>query len=48
MDICDRVKETTTGPRDCMKSIAKRLNNENPRVVLQTIVVSLHCNLFNK
>lgn len=40
MDICDRVKENNSGPRDCLKSIARRLNSENPRVVLQAITVS--------
>lgn len=40
MDICDRVKENNSGPRDCLKSVARRLNSENPRVVLQTITVS--------
>lgn len=43
MDICDRVKESAVGPRDCLKSIAKRLNSENPRVVLQAVTLLDAC-----
>ncbi|KAK4316073.1 hypothetical protein Pmani_012717 [Petrolisthes manimaculis] len=43
MDICDRVKENNTGPRDCLKSIVKRLNSENPRVVLQAVTLLDAC-----
>lgn len=40
MDICDKVKESNTGPKDCLKSLVKRLNSENPRIVLQAVTVS--------
>ena len=40
MDICDKVKESNTGSKDCLKSIVKRLNSENPRIVLQAVTVS--------
>ncbi|XP_063613298.1 signal transducing adapter molecule 1-like [Penaeus indicus] len=43
MDICDRVKESSSGPRDCLKSIARRLNSENPRIVLQAITLLDAC-----
>ncbi|XP_045602870.2 signal transducing adapter molecule 1 isoform X1 [Procambarus clarkii] len=43
MDICDRVKESNVGPRDCLKSIAKRLNSENPRIVLQAVTLLDAC-----
>ncbi|KAK8724189.1 hypothetical protein OTU49_011259 [Cherax quadricarinatus] len=43
MDICDRVKENNVGPRDCIKSVAKRLNSENPRIVLQAITLLDAC-----
>lgn len=43
MDICDRVKDNTTGPRDCLKSIARRLQSENPRIVLQAITLLDAC-----
>ncbi|KAK7071046.1 Signal transducing adapter molecule 2 [Halocaridina rubra] len=43
MDICDRVKDSNFGPRDCLKSIAKRLQSENPRIVLQAITLLDAC-----
>ena len=39
MDFCDRVQATKDGPRDCLKSIMKRLNNQDPHVVIQAITV---------
>ena len=39
MDFCDRVQATKDGPRDCLKSIIKRLNHQDPHVVIQAITV---------
>jgi len=39
MDFCDRVQATKDGPRDCLKSIIKRLNHQDPHVVIQAITL---------
>ena len=39
MDFCDRVQATKDGPRDCLKSIMKRLNHQDPHVVIQAVTV---------
>ncbi|XP_063879998.1 signal transducing adapter molecule 1-like isoform X1 [Scylla paramamosain] len=43
MDICDKVKESNTGPKDCLKSLVRRLNSENPRIVLQAVTLLDAC-----
>lgn len=40
LDVCDRVKEYSDGPKDCVKSLTKKLANDNPRVAIQAITVS--------
>ena len=40
LDVCDRVKETPEGSKECLRAIKSKLNNENPRVSLQAITVS--------
>jgi len=39
MDFCDRVQATKDGPRDCLKSIIRRLNHQDPHVVIQAITL---------
>ena len=39
MDLCDRVSGVRDGPKDCLKSIMKRLNHQDPHVVIQAITV---------
>ena len=39
MDFCDRVQATKDGPRDCLKSIMKRLSHQDPHVVIQAITL---------
>ena len=40
MHICDRVISSKDGAKDCLRSIIKRLNHQDPHVVMQAIVVS--------
>ena len=44
LDVCDKVKAITTGPKDCLRAIIKRLYHQNPHVAKQAVKV-IH--LFN-
>ena len=46
MAICDRVISSKDGSKDCLRSIIKRLNHQDPHVVMQAIVVSNRKNCF--
>ena len=41
LDVCDKVKEDEDGPKECIKSLTKKLENDNPRVALQAITVNI-------
>jgi signal transducing adaptor molecule len=41
LDVCDKVKAYTAGPRDCLKAILRRLNHPNPHVAKQAVIVSM-------
>lgn len=41
MDICDRVGTEPNGPKECMRSIIRRLNSPLPNVAMQSLTVSL-------
>ena len=43
MTVCDRVGATTSGPKECLKALVRRLNNPDPHVVLQAITVLDAC-----
>ena len=40
LDVCDKVKAITTGPKDCLRAVLKRLNHPNPHVAKQAVIVS--------
>jgi hypothetical protein len=41
MDICDKIGESTNNAKDCLRSIVRRLNHQDPHIVMQAITVSL-------
>ena len=43
MSVCDRVGATKDGPKECLRALVRRLNNQDPHVVLQAIVVLDAC-----
>lgn len=40
MDICDKVGNSSVNAKDCLRSISRRLQNQDPHIVLQAITVS--------
>ena len=46
LDVCDKIKATTAGPKDCLRSILKRLNHPNPHVAKQAVNVSSLASIY--
>lgn len=40
LEICDRVGNSSQNAKDCLRSIVKRLNSQDPHIVIQAITVS--------
>ncbi|KZS07148.1 Signal transducing adapter molecule 1 [Daphnia magna] len=43
LDVCDKVKAITTGPKDCLRAIIKRLYHQNPHVAKQAVILLDAC-----
>lgn len=48
MEICDAVGNTPLLAKDCLRSIVRRLNAQDPHIVLQAITVSILFLFSNK
>jgi len=43
MSVCDRVGATKDGPKECIKALVRRLNHQDPHVVLKAIILLDAC-----